>query len=148
MSAHALKPDATACLALANGQVFWGRGFGAQGQALGELCFNTSMTGYQEVMTDPSYAEQIVAFTFPHIGNVGANAEDNETGSPVALGMITRMAGQGELVLAALIRAGSHGWFAILGCRMPLLNFAQAVGSTRKLWLSVRAAGTGSKAPI
>lgn len=81
----------TACIALADGQIFWGRGFGASGQTVGELCFNTAMTGYQEVMTDPSYAEQIIAFTFPHIGNTGVNDEDMETGSPVALGMVTRM---------------------------------------------------------
>jgi len=81
----------TACLALADGQLFWGRGFGATGRTTGELCFNTAMTGYQEVMTDPSYADQIVAFTFPHIGNTGVNDEDRETTSPVALGMVTRM---------------------------------------------------------
>ncbi len=85
------RPAPTACLALADGQVFWGKGFGANGRTVGELCFNTAMTGYQEVMTDPSYADQIVAFTFPHIGNVGVNDEDRETGSPVALGMVTRM---------------------------------------------------------
>ena len=81
----------TACLALADGTILWGRGFGATGTAVGELCFNTAMTGYQEVMTDPSYAGQIVAFTFPHIGNTGTNDEDEETGAPVALGMVTRM---------------------------------------------------------
>ncbi len=85
------KETPTACLALADGQVFWGRGFGATGRTVGELCFNTAMTGYQEVMTDPSYADQIVAFTFPHIGNTGVNGEDMETGAPVALGMVTRM---------------------------------------------------------
>ena len=87
-------PDAsapTACLALADGTLFWGRGFGAEGVVAGELCFNTAMTGYQEIMTDPSYAGQIVTFTFPHIGNVGANPEDEETADPVALGMVTRM---------------------------------------------------------
>ena len=66
-------------LALADGTLFWGRGVGATGQAVGEVCFNTSMTGYQEIMTDPSYAGQIITFTFPHIGNVGANPEDIET---------------------------------------------------------------------
>ncbi|MBX2855668.1 MAG: glutamine-hydrolyzing carbamoyl-phosphate synthase small subunit [Rhodobacteraceae bacterium] len=83
----------TACIVFANNHsddVFYGRGFGAVGEAAGELCFNTSMTGYQEIMTDPSYAGQIVAFTFPHIGNVGANREDEEAGTPVALGMVTR----------------------------------------------------------
>jgi len=87
--AFSLRP--TACLALADGTVFLGRGFGAAGEAVGELCFNTAMTGYQEIMTDPSYAGQIVAFTFPHIGNPGVTPEDDETGSPVALGMVTRM---------------------------------------------------------
>lgn len=80
----------TACLVLADGDAFFGRGFGAVGRAAGELCFNTSMTGYQEIMTDPSYAGQIVAFTFPHIGNVGVNAEDAEAGAPLALGMVVR----------------------------------------------------------
>jgi len=71
-------------------QFVWGRGFGAQGQAVGELCFNTAMTGYQEVMTDPSYAGQIITFTFPHIGNVGTNDEDVEADSPHALGCVVR----------------------------------------------------------
>ncbi len=81
---------ATGVLALADGSLIWGRGFGAEGVAVGEVCFNTAMTGYQEVMTDPSYAGQIVTFTFPHIGNVGANAEDVEAINPHALGMIVR----------------------------------------------------------
>jgi carbamoyl-phosphate synthase small subunit len=81
---------ATGVLVLADGSVIWGRGFGAEGAAVGEVCFNTAMTGYQEVMTDPSYAGQIVSFTFPHIGNVGANAEDEESGNPIALGCIVR----------------------------------------------------------
>ena len=81
---------ATGALVLANGQVIWGRGFGAEGAAVGEVCFNTAMTGYQEVMTDPSYAGQIVNFTFPHIGNVGANVDDEESGNPIALGCVVR----------------------------------------------------------
>ncbi len=80
----------TACLVLADGQVFMGRGFGATGQAQAELCFNTAMTGYQEIMTDPSYAGQIVTFTFPHIGNTGVTPEDDETGDPVAAGMVVK----------------------------------------------------------
>ncbi len=60
-------PGASGVVALADGTLFWGEGFGAEGEGLGELCFNTAMTGYQEVMTDPSYAAQIIAFTFPHI---------------------------------------------------------------------------------
>jgi carbamoyl-phosphate synthase small subunit len=81
---------ATGVLALADGALIWGRGFGAEGAAVGEVCFNTAMTGYQEVMTDPSYAGQIVTFTFPHIGNVGANAQDEEAINPHALGLIVR----------------------------------------------------------
>ncbi|WP_417719646.1 glutamine-hydrolyzing carbamoyl-phosphate synthase small subunit [Salipiger sp.] len=80
----------TACLALADGTLFYGQGFGATGQARAELCFNTAMSGYQEIMTDPSYAGQIVTFTFPHIGNVGVNPEDDETAEPVAAGMIVK----------------------------------------------------------
>ncbi|WP_010142260.1 glutamine-hydrolyzing carbamoyl-phosphate synthase small subunit [Oceanicola sp. S124] len=83
-------PKPTACLALADGTVFYGRGFGATGVTEAELCFNTAMTGYQEIMTDPSYAGQIVTFTFPHVGNVGVNPEDDETGDPVAAGMVVK----------------------------------------------------------
>jgi carbamoyl-phosphate synthase small subunit len=75
---------ATGALVLADGTVFLGEGLGAAGAADGEVCFNTAMTGYQEILTDPSYAAQIVAFTFPHIGNVGANVQDTETSSPAA----------------------------------------------------------------
>jgi carbamoyl-phosphate synthase small subunit len=78
----------TAVLALADGTLFWGRGVGAFGRAVGEVCFNTSQTGYQEIMTDPSYAGQIIGFTFPHIGNVGANPEDIETTTPAARGCV------------------------------------------------------------
>jgi carbamoyl-phosphate synthase small subunit len=78
-STPAQPQGATGVLVLADGTVAWGKGFGAAGSAVGEVCFNTSMTGYQEVMTDPSYAGQIVTFTFPHIGNVGANDEDIES---------------------------------------------------------------------
>ena len=82
---------ATGVLVLADGSVAWGRGFGAVGSAVGEVCFNTAITGYQEVMTDPSYAGQIVTFTFPHIGNVGTNAEDMEShDTPGAVGCIVR----------------------------------------------------------
>ncbi|MDT9597619.1 glutamine-hydrolyzing carbamoyl-phosphate synthase small subunit [Sphingosinicella rhizophila] len=88
---HSPAPKgATGVLALADGTLVWGRGFGAEGEAIGEVCFNTAMTGYQEVMTDPSYAAQIINFTFPHIGNVGANYEDLEADNPHALGCIVR----------------------------------------------------------
>ena len=80
----------TAILALADGTAVRGRGMGAAGRAVGELCFNTSMTGYQEIVTDPSYAGQIIAFTFPHIGNAGANAEDVEAARPAARGCVLR----------------------------------------------------------
>ena len=70
--------SATAALVLGDGTVFWGQGVGAEGSAVGEVCFNTSLAGYQEIMTDPSYAGQIITFTFPHIGNVGTNDEDIE----------------------------------------------------------------------
>src|ERR1044072_9966195 len=79
---------ATGVLVLGDGTVIWGRGFGAEGKAVGEVCFNTSMTGYQEIMTDPSYAGQIITFTFPHIGNTGANPEDIETQTPAARGAV------------------------------------------------------------
>ena len=72
----------TALLVLADGTVIEGKGAGAAGIAVGEVCFNTAMTGYQEILTDPSYAGQIITFTFPHIGNVGTNAEDMESGEP------------------------------------------------------------------
>ena len=80
----------TACLALADGTLFYGNGFGATGVTVAELCFNTAMTGYQEIMTDPSYAGQIVTFTFPHIGNTGVTDEDDETADPVAAGMVVK----------------------------------------------------------
>ncbi|MBX7247957.1 MAG: glutamine-hydrolyzing carbamoyl-phosphate synthase small subunit [Caulobacteraceae bacterium] len=73
-----LLPGVTGVLALADGTILQGVGCGAVGEALGEVCFNTAMTGYQEILTDPSYMEQIVAFTFPHVGNVGVNVEDVE----------------------------------------------------------------------
>ena len=107
----ALKP--TACIVLANGQVFYGRGFGATGVAVAELCFNTAMTGYQEIMTDPSYAGQIVTFTFPHVGNVGVNPEDDETADPFAAGMVVKW----DPTEPASWRAaeGLSGWLARRG---------------------------------
>jgi carbamoyl-phosphate synthase small subunit len=83
-------PDCNAALVLADGTVFWGKGVGAPGKAVGEVCFNTSITGYQEILTDPSYAGQIITFTFPHIGNVGTNPEDIETTTPAARGLVIR----------------------------------------------------------
>src|SRR6202047_2129985 len=89
-----LKP--TARLVLADGTVLEGQGLGESGHAVGEVCFNTAMTGYEEILTDPSYAGQIITFTFPHIGNVGTNEEDIETvnlaATPGARGVILRSA--------------------------------------------------------
>lgn len=86
--------NATAVIIFADGTTFFGRGFGAEtgGKtgAVGEICFNTAMTGYQETLTDPSYAGQIITFTFPHIGNVGTNEDDLETINPAARGLIVR----------------------------------------------------------
>src|SRR5271168_1153927 len=82
----------TALLVLADGTVLEGFGLGAEGHAVGEVCFNTAMTGYEEILTDPSYAGQIITFTFPHIGNVGTNDEDieaiNLAATPGACGVI------------------------------------------------------------
>jgi carbamoyl-phosphate synthase small subunit len=100
-------------IVFADGRTIWGKGFGAEGQAVGELCFNTAMTGYQEVMTDPSYASQVIAFTFPHIGNVGANEEDVEAGEAHALGCIVREA----VTSPSNFRAGQDfpSWMAATG---------------------------------
>ncbi len=81
---------ATAVLLLADGSCFFGQGVGAKGTNFGEICFNTGLTGYQEVITDPSYAGQIITFTFPHIGNVGANIEDVEANITHARGIVIR----------------------------------------------------------
>jgi carbamoyl-phosphate synthase small subunit len=89
-SSHAPPKGATGVIVFADGTVVWGKGFGHIGSAVGEVCFNTAMTGYQEVMTDPSYAGQIVTFTFPHIGNVGTNVEDIESEVEGAVGCIVR----------------------------------------------------------
>ena len=84
----ARKP--TGVLVLASGEVFYGEGFGAVGSQVAEVCFNTAMTGYQEILTDPSYAGQIVCFTFPHIGNVGANGDDMEAKNTAVRGLIVK----------------------------------------------------------
>ncbi|EJL23222.1 glutamine-hydrolyzing carbamoyl-phosphate synthase small subunit [Novosphingobium sp. AP12] len=113
-SSLAPKPEgATAVLVLSDGHVVWGRGFGHVGESVGEVCFNTSMTGYQEVMTDPSYAGQIVTFTFPHIGNVGVNEEDLESKVDGAVGCVVRE----DVTLASSFRsAGEFGqWLADKG---------------------------------
>jgi carbamoyl-phosphate synthase small subunit len=80
----------SAILVLEDGTVFKGTAIGAQGTAVGEVVFNTSMTGYQEILTDPSYAEQIITLTYPHIGNTGTNSEDKESDSIYAKGLVIR----------------------------------------------------------
>ena len=98
----------TALLVLKDGTVLEGVGLGATGEAQGEVCFNTSITGYQEILTDPSYAGQIITFTFPHIGNVGTNPEDIEANGAAARGLILRQA----ITEPSNFRASSHldGW--------------------------------------
>ena len=113
-STHAPQPrGATGVLVLTDGHVVWGRGFGAVGNAVGEVCFNTAMTGYQEVMTDPSYASQIVTFTFPHVGNVGVNDEDLESHVDGAVGCIVRE----DVTPPSNFRASENfgAWLARLG---------------------------------
>src|ERR1700712_734554 len=107
----------TALLVLADGTVLEGFGLGAEGQAVGEVCFNTAMTGYEEILTDPSYAGQLITFTFPHIGNVGTNDEDIETvnmaATPGARGVIRRSA----ITDPSNYRATKHldGWLKARG---------------------------------
>jgi carbamoyl-phosphate synthase small subunit len=103
----------TAVLLLADGTAFWGIGVGATGHSIGEVCFNTSITGYQEILTDPSYAGQIISFTFPHIGNVGANDEDIETTTPAARGLVLRA----DITEMSNFRATQHlnAWLAAHG---------------------------------
>ncbi|MEM8980470.1 MAG: glutamine-hydrolyzing carbamoyl-phosphate synthase small subunit [Pseudomonadota bacterium] len=129
--AHSMKP--TACLALADGTLFYGTGFGATGQTTAELCFNTAMTGYQEIMTDPSYAGQIVTFTFPHIGNTGVTPEDDETADPVADGLIVKW----DVTDPSNWRAVEHldGWLKARG------RIGMGAVDTRRLTRAIRAQG-------
>ena len=112
----AIPPGATAALVLADGSVFWGRGLGthtASPAPVGEVCFNTGMTGYQETLTDPSYAGQIITFTFPHIGNVGANTEDIEATTIAARGLVVKQ----DITEPSNWRAAQHldGWLRAQG---------------------------------
>ena len=88
--------ESTAILALANGTIFKGKSIGAEGQVNGEIVFNTSMSGYQEILTDPSYARQIVTLTYPHIGNTGTNFEDTESEKIWCSGLVIRSLSQTE----------------------------------------------------
>lgn len=100
--ADILTSKATAVLVFETGDVFHGQGIGATGEAVGEVCFNTAMTGYQEILTDPSYASQIVCFTFPHIGNTGTTEEDEEATTPAA-----RRAARGAIFKASVTPASN-----------------------------------------
>ena len=106
------KPRTTALLVLHDGTVIGGRGLGAQGSAVGEVCFNTALTGYQEILTDPSYAGQIVTFTFPHIGNSGANAEDIEDLTPAARSGAVGTVLRADITNPSNYRSAEHldGW--------------------------------------
>ena len=129
----ALPPGTTAALVLSDGTVFWGKGLGAAGSAVGEVCFNTSLTGYQEILTDPSYAGQIITFTFPHIGNVGANEEDIETVTPAARGLILRA----DITEPSNFRATRH-----LDAWLKSYNLAGVAGiDTRALTRRIRDLG-------
>ena len=98
----------TGLLVLADGTVIEGMGAGATGTAVGEVCFNTAMTGYQEILTDPSYAGQIITFTFPHIGNVGTNTEDIETASLAAASGVRGCVLKAPITRASNYRAGQE----------------------------------------
>src|SRR5471030_419073 len=102
------EPKPTALLVLADGTVLEGFGLGATGTAVGEVCFNTAMTGYQEILTDPSYAGQIITFTFPHIGNVGANNEDTETSSLAARSGVRGCILRAPITATSNYRAAEH----------------------------------------
>ena len=102
------ETPATALLVLSDGSVIEGQGLGATGQAVGEICFNTAMTGYQEILTDPSYSGQIITFTFPHIGNVGANDEDIETVNMAALSGIRGVVLAASITDPANYRSARH----------------------------------------
>ncbi len=101
-------PRVTGLLVLADGTVIEGFGFGAEGEAVGEVCFNTAMTGYQEILTDPSYAGQIVTFTFPHIGNVGSNDDDIETTNLAASAGVKGCIVKASVTEPANYRSGRH----------------------------------------
>lgn len=98
----------TALLVLKDGTVLRGRGIGAVGEAVGEVCFNTSITGYQEILTDPSYVGQIITFTFPHIGNVGTNIEDIETSNLAAASGVRGMVIRADITQPSNYRSAQH----------------------------------------
>jgi len=133
---EAFSAAADAALVLASGEVFWGRGAGAMGRAVGEICFNTSITGYQEILTDPSYAGQVIIFTFPHVGNVGANPEDLETKTPAARGCVFRA----DITDPASWRSAGH-----LDAWLKSQNMIAVTGiDTRRLTRLIRDTGAPS----
>jgi carbamoyl-phosphate synthase small subunit len=135
-------PGADAALVLADGTVFWGRGAGAptSGAVTGEVCFNTSITGYQEILTDPSYAGQIITFTFPHIGNVGANLEDVEAAAPALAGCVMAA----DITDPASWRAALH-----LDAWLKSHNLAAVTGiDTRRLTRRIQADGFANAAIV
>ncbi len=133
-SSVATPPEgATALLVLDDGALYWGAGAGARGTAVGEVCFNTAITGYQEILTDPSYAGQIITFTFPHIGNVGANAEDIECDRAAARGLVLRA----DITAPSNYRAQQH-----LGDWLEGHDLVAITGvDTRKLTRRIRLGG-------
>ena len=133
----------TAALVLADGGVFWGHGFGAASSATGEVCFNTAMTGYQEIVTDPSYAGQIITFTFPHIGNVGVNDEDIEAAAPAARGLILRA----PITEPSNFRAVGHLGQWLLGHGLPGISGVDTRRLTRLIREGGPQAGTLCHAP-
>ena len=130
-------PLPTAQLVLADGTRLQGRGLGAPGIAAGEVCFNTAMTGYQEILTDPSYAGQIVTFTFPHIGNVGANNEDIETVNMAGASGVRGVVLRADITRPSSWRAASHldDWLKARG----IVGIAGL--DTRALTARIRTAG-------
>ncbi|MCB2099715.1 MAG: glutamine-hydrolyzing carbamoyl-phosphate synthase small subunit [Rhodobacterales bacterium] len=133
-------PGANAAVVLDDGTVFWGRGAGTEGVAVGEVCFNTSITGYQEILTDPSYAGQIITFTFPHIGNVGANGEDVETTTASVRGCIMRA----DITEPSNWRAAQH-----LDAWLKANNLVAVTGvDTRRLTRRIRDGGAPNGAII
>ena len=133
---EAFSAAADAALVLASGEVFWGRGAGAMGRAVGEICFNTSITGYQEILTDPSYAGQVIIFTFPHVGNVGANPEDLETTTSAARGCVFRA----DITNPASWRSAGH-----LDAWLKSQNMVAITGiDTRRLTRLIRDTGAPS----
>src|SRR3982074_1925000 len=127
----------TALLVLADGTVLEGSGFGAPGHAVAEVCFNTAMTGYEEILTDPSYAGQIITFTFPHVGNVGTNEEDIET-----VNMAATPGARGVLLHPAITAPSSYRATRHLGDWLKARGVIGLGGlDTRALTTIVRAKG-------